>query len=369
MKKIGIMSMQRINNYGSFLQAYALKKTIEDLGNYEVEFVDYKAGKPLVTSKKLRFSRLRNGIKIIINKEFREKRKEREKLNDLFQSEFIPKLGVTKSQNLSPKLDTLVIGSDEVFNCTQANKSVGYSPDLFGKNNRAKRLISYAGSFGNTTISKLDDFDKKDEVFELIRNFDAISVRDKNSYNIVKHSGFVGDILVSLDPVLIYNYESIIEQYTRVVEEDYVILYGYDYRFKKEEIETIEKFCKRNNKKIICIGGVQNIEGDFIVCDPFECLAYFKYADYIITDTFHGTIFSIIFKKQFSTLIRTSDSVGYGNEEKLTFLLEKMKLENRAMYDIERLHENYNNIIDYTETFDVLTTEKNKTIKYLSENL
>ena len=56
MKKIGIMSMQRIKNYGSFLQAYGLKKIIEKLG-YEVEFVDYHIGEPIIKEENTKLKR------------------------------------------------------------------------------------------------------------------------------------------------------------------------------------------------------------------------------------------------------------------------------------------------------------------------
>lgn len=95
-------------------------------------------------------------------------------------------LGVAGKMNYTPQLDYLVIGSDEVFNCVQKNRNVGYSPELFGEGNNAKRLISYAASFGNTTLEKLDKYKKKDEIASLLKKFDAISVRDSNSGKIVE---------------------------------------------------------------------------------------------------------------------------------------------------------------------------------------
>lgn len=76
----------------------------------------------------------------------------------------MPLLGITDEMNYNPTLDCLVIGSDEVFNCIQKNSNVGYSPELFGKDNRAKKLLTYAASFGNTTLEKLKKYKKADEV-------------------------------------------------------------------------------------------------------------------------------------------------------------------------------------------------------------
>ena len=82
-------------------------------------------------------------------------------INSHFAKKYMPLLGVTTEMNYNPVLDCLVIGSDEVFNCIQKNSNVGYSPELFGKDNHAKRLMTYAASFGNTTLEKLERYGKK----------------------------------------------------------------------------------------------------------------------------------------------------------------------------------------------------------------
>ena len=155
MKKVGIMSMQRIANYGSFLQAYALKKLIEDTG-CNVEFVDYHVEAPVVKesadSKNKFVRKLEKGMETFkYNVPFSHK-VAFIKYKQSFGKKYMPLLGVTENMNYNPNLDCLVIGSDEVFNCIQKNTNVGNSLELFGKDNNAKRLISYAGSFGNTTI-------------------------------------------------------------------------------------------------------------------------------------------------------------------------------------------------------------------------
>ncbi len=186
MIKAGILSMQRIYNYGSFLQAYGLKKILEELG-CKVEFVDYHAGKCLIESnQKTGLSRKisKAGEILKCKAPFKEKLKFiRYKKN--YASNYYPILGITEENNFTPELDLLVIGSDEVFNCIQDNTNVGFSPELFGHGNKAKRLVSYAGSFGNTTFEKLEKYSVKDKVREYLSAFDAISVRDSNSGNIV----------------------------------------------------------------------------------------------------------------------------------------------------------------------------------------
>ena len=171
MKKVGIMSMQRIANYGSFLQAYALKQLIEEIG-CQVEFVDYHVGVPIITenadSKNKFVRKLEKGLET-----FRYQAPLSHKLSFIqykqsFAKKYMPMLGITDEMNYNPTLDCLVIGSDEVFNCIQKNSNVGYSTELFGKNNHADRLITYAASFGNTTLEKLEKHQKANEVGSLL---------------------------------------------------------------------------------------------------------------------------------------------------------------------------------------------------------
>ena len=186
MKKVGILSMQRIRNYGSFLQAYGLKCVIEDLGG-EVQFVDYHPGKTLIREDG------GTGIRRMISKVFAVMRYSSPLIAKcrfiLFKSNYekvhFPYLGITSEMNYSPELDLLVIGSDEVFNCVQNNTNVGFSKELFGQERKSKKLISYAASFGNTTIEKLQEYNIAKNIASWLNEFDSISVRDSNSGSIV----------------------------------------------------------------------------------------------------------------------------------------------------------------------------------------
>ena len=177
--KVGIMSMQRVENYGSFLQAYGLKKEIEKLG-HDVQFVDYQAEPSVVLSSEEGQKGSSSNSRIsrafhMLSPAYRAWRKQQIKMNSTFQEftrayneQFLPKIDVKKEYNICPKLDVLVIGSDEVFNCTQPGNKVGFSRQLFGKNNKAKKVISYAASFGSTTYEKLEQntiLRKKSEIF------------------------------------------------------------------------------------------------------------------------------------------------------------------------------------------------------------
>ena len=372
MRKVGIMSMQRIANYGSFLQAYALKQLIEKLG-YKVEFVDYHVGTPVITenadSKNKFVRKVEKGLET-----FRYQAPFAHKLSFIhykqyFSQKYMPLLGITDEMNYNPTLDCLVIGSDEVFNCIQKNSNVGYSLELFGKDNHAKRLLTYAASFGNTTLEKLEKYKKVNEVGALLKKFDAISVRDANSGTIVEQ--LTGkEPVYNLDPVLTYDYKNRCDKIPQVqTNEKYLILYAYAGRISNDEADWIAAYAKKKNLKVYAIGGIQKCADRFEVCSPFEVLAYFRNAEEVITDTFHGSIFSVITHRPFTTLIRKSVGNSYGNEEKLSDLLNRLGLTERMTTKVEETEHINQQPIDYEKVDDVLQKQREIAKAYLCQSI
>lgn len=360
--------MQRIFNYGSFLQAYSLKQMIESL-NYDVRFVDYHPGNTIIATNTNGLNRkITKAIEAIkLQAPLIEKIKFiRYKKN--YAKNYFPLLDIGEEKNYTTNdLHTLVIGSDEVFNCIQSNSNVGFSPDLFGKNSQAKRLVSYAASFGNTTLSKINKYGLNSKIKKWLKNFDAISVRDNNSACIVKE--LVGrDPQINLDPVLIYfNKENLNSHLKDIkVKSKYLILYGYSGRFTPSECKSIRKFADKKNLKILCIGGIQHCCDKFIDCDPFKVLGYFKNAEFIITDTFHGTIMSIINNKKFAVLVRSS---GYGNSQKLNDLLRRLELEKQKVFNLESLNDCFITDINYSLVNRKLAQERANAFEFLNKNL
>lgn len=372
MKKVGIMSMQRIANYGSFLQAYALKQLLEELG-CKVEFVDYHIGTPVIDgdadNKNKYVRKIEKGFET-----FKYKAPFLHKLafiryKQSFAQKYMPLLGITAEMNYNPTVDCLVIGSDEVFNCIQKNANVGYSLELFGKDNNAKKLITYAASFGNTTLEKLRKYKKADEVGALLKKFDAISVRDENSGAIVKQ--LTGKRLVyNLDPVLTYDYMNCCDKIPQLQsDEKYLILYAYAGRISNEEADWISAYAKKKDLKVYAIGGIQKCADRFVDCSPFEVLAYFKNAEEVITDTFHGSIFSVITHRPFTTLIRKSVGNSYGNEEKLSDLLNRLGLTERMTTKVEESEHINQQPIDYEKVDDVLQKQREIAKAYLCQSI
>lgn len=354
--------MQRIANYGSFLQAYGLKHILEDLG-CEVQFVDYHPGETLIpadsgTGLKRKISKVLEAFKY--DAPLKEKIKFiKYKIN--YAANYYPYLGLGE-MNYSPELDVLVIGSDEVFNCVQNNPNVGFSPELFGVGNNAKKVITYAASFGNTTVEKLKKYGVNEKVASWVKDIEAISVRDKNSGHVVKE--LTGkEPVYNLDPVLVYDFiGKCTDIPTSVPEDNYMILYGYAGRFSKEECRKIRKYADSKGLKIFCIGGVQDVCDKFIDCKPFQVIAYFQHADCVVTDTFHGTILSIITHIQFASVVR---STGYGNSEKMTDLLGRLGLEDRIVGDLELVGNKIEDFIDYERVEETIKNERNRSYEYL----
>ena len=365
--QVGIMSMQRITNYGSFLQAYGLKSILQEL-KCDVKFVDYHPGQVLVPAKGGN-SMMRKLLKAVEALKGYAPLKEKVrfiKYKKNYAKRYHPLLGISEEKNYAPELDVLIRGSDEVFNCVQDNVNVGYSPELFGEGNRAKKVITYAASFGNTTIEKLQALGIDKQVKAWLSKLDAISVRDGNSGIIIKElTGKSPEY--HLDPVLAYDFIGKCKEIPdRAPESNYMIIYGYSGRFTKEECKAIRNYAKEKMLKIFCIGGVQECCDKFIDCNPFQVISYFKHAEYIVTDTFHGIILSVVVHRRFAAFVRNS---GYGNSEKIIDLLKRLCLENRRIMKTDELGNILNQVIDYQNIDKIIETERKRTREYLAKQI
>ncbi len=372
-KKVGIMSMQRVVNYGSFLQAYSLKKNLEKYGA-DVQFVDYKPGEVLVKNEASDKKAERSVIDKIIDRCFFPRKMSKTYMNDCWDqykkfekeySDFIQKyLGVSREKNYDPKLDLMVIGSDEVFNCLQPNPEVGFSKDLFGGTGNAEHISSYAASFGNTSEEGLRKYGIYDTVKELIGRFDMISARDKNSCNILGKM-YPGTVSKNVDPVFLYDYSE--ETKIDVPLDHYLVVYAYANRISKSESAEILRFAKKKGLKIVCLCAPQEYLPGYRKLNPFEVLAWIRKADYVVTDTFHGTVFSIKFNRKFATFIRKGREGRYGNSDKLEDLLEVFGLTNRKVDDLSSLGYILDTPVDADRVNHRIAEEQEKSQDYIKK--
>lgn len=363
---IAILSMQKVENFGSVLQAYALKKILEKKG-HDVYFIDIKKNDKdyyLLNNHSQIFElekeqtgikgKLKKINKYVINRCINLFRLKRQNLE--FEKFRVENLEIYKKLN---NYDICIIGSDEVFNCLDSG-FWGFTSQLFGNIPEARKKITYAASCGSTKYEKLPSEVKK-TIIEAFGNISNFSVRDENTKEFVTKltNKFVEK---NLDPVLIYKFKSEIRNANMInVPKRYCIIYSYGNRIhSKNEIDKIKSFCKNQKLIPITIGGPQFWVSRHIVCSPFECLKLFTKADFVITDTFHGTIFSMKYAKKFAVIIRDS------NRNKLEDLIKTMSCEAHVINDFSKLNDIYIIKKDEKGIESIINRELNHTIAYLN---
>jgi hypothetical protein len=377
LQSVGIMSMQRIYNYGSSLQAYCLRRLIESLAReVRVSFVDYVPGSVLVKNGAAKHSTSMLGramSKVVEYNEVGARLSDKVRFFNhkrTYGKRNFPILGIPQGPNYDLNLDVQVIGSDEVFNSVQHNTNVGYSRDLFGHRSSARRVISYAGSFGNTTLEKIETFGIRRDLEEDFAKFADISVRDRNSAQIIE--ALTGRMpVINVDPTLAYDIMGLEDRIPPERQHDgkYLVVYGYSGRLSQEENKHLKEYARAAGLRILCFGGVQECCDEFVDCNPFELLAYFRDAEAVLTDTFHGTIFSIINQRPFGTIIRRSSGHAYGNEEKLGFLLKTLGLSCQRVTEITQIAEILGQEIDYRSVNETLVRERTRSFQYLASTI
>ena len=366
------MSMQRIENYGSFLQAYSLRQMLEELG-HEVVFVDYEVEPCIVKApnsadppRRLLLYRIVRKIYYLLldaihtfdGTKKAKQRLDASRLRNCY-ADYSRQLGVTEVRTENIPVDVLVIGSDEVFNCLQTNPAVGYSKQLFGKDVNAGKVITYAACAGFTTVEGLRKYGILDEVSTMLsENFAHLSVRDKNTFNLVESlTGRKPE--THLDPVLVADFSPQIVEKNDLT--DYIVVYSYEERMSNriDERDVIQSFAHEHGLKTVSIGNYQTWTDLHIPAAPFELLGYIKNAEYVITDTFHGTVFSIILEKRFATIVRES------NAQKLGSLLSQFGLSDRQVTQLSELETVITGDIDYKNANAVRKRGREAAMKYL----
>lgn len=361
--------MQKVNNMGSLLQSYGLKKYLENEG-YEVEFLDIKRideDYELLGEYTQDFSneyekagiigRISKIDKYILN---RIRNKKIEKIQILLYDAFRKEL--LEIDKESKKYDLCVIGSDEVFNCLNAGYW-GFTSQLFGNVIEADKIITYAASCGSTYYDVLPQ-EVVYRIRDAIKGISAFSVRDKNTHEFISHFT-EKEINENLDPVLVYDFHKEVEEVTLpIVPERYCIVYSYHNRIHtKEEIKEITEFCEGHGFKPISVGAPQFWIKKYVVCTPFQCLKLFQNAEFVITDTFHGTIFSAKYAERFAIMIRES------NKNKLKDLVERIGVSKHMIKKFKKLNDVYGIKEDKKKLKKIVELESKKTITYLKGNL
>lgn len=320
MKKIGICTLYFANNFGAILQAFALQEVLKEMG-HDVEFIKVR------------------DIRINMNEPNADLFEESRKYINLNKEVF----DVDKD-----KYDAIIIGSDEVWNIN--NGTFEHFEEYFGKNLKAEKIISYAPSANGVTEEQLKEFYGDNVKFE---EFDYISARDESTQKLVKDiSG--RDAHLVLDPTLLVSDFSKYATNPFPDLKDYIILYAY--KFSDEEKEKIIKFAKDNNKKIYSLA-YKFDWAETLYTDIFGFLGVIKNADYMMTNTFHGTLFALILEKEFA--------VFSNKNSKVEDIINKFQFKERDGINVKDLNEIFDSIVNYEKINRLKLEHREKSLDYL----
>lgn len=365
--KIGIITLPLHTNYGGILQAYALQTILERMG-HQVEILE----EPLVykhASLNRYIKRILKkcvGKRSIINYEgFMRKWQPRVAANiNQFINTYIHRRIVNFESLTEGEYDAFIVGSDQVWRPSY-NQHLENAFLDFTKNWINVKRIAYAASFGvdNWEFTK----EQTEECKKLVRKFDLVSVREDTAVNLCKeHLGIVATHV--LDPTLLLSagdYQKIIGE-LKVSDTSYVFSYLLDE--SEEKINILEDVSKRLNlpvRKIKLEKDISKIPMSKLKSLTYpsiqEWLASFAQADFVVTDSFHGTVFSIIFNKPFVVLPNKGRGVA-----RFESLFKNIGTE----YSIFNGGDYFNNNKNRSDRNSAVIIEKrDKVIKLLSERV
>lgn len=354
----GILTFINTLNYGAELQAYALTHLVSLLG-YDAELVNYNCSSvsKRETPRLPGFGDLSNPKRFVGQLMKYPELKERAKGFEKFTKNYIP-VG-TKVKNASDILnlyDRVIVGSDQVW-CPQIT-GCDMTYVLDGKHREGQRIISYAASFGDKMFPKkcVDYFSTA-----LLR-FDALSVREERGLEILASLG-ITDAVVSIDPTLLLvknEWEKFVKHPTNLSHK-YVLAYVVSER--DQTIQYAKQAATKLGVDLLYIDaysgrpvpGARNV-GD-VAPDAF--LSLIHDAELVVTSSFHGLCFSVLFNKEFRYSLSTKKQ-----NSRLYNLALQLGVEH---YDIENT--NLSDRIDYVETNRRMGQYRDESIDYLKKAL
>lgn len=377
--KLGILTHALHNNYGGLLQAYALRTILKRMG-HDVEVIrrDYIYRKYTTYRKFDRF--IKNIIRVCIGKK-KFKNFTQEQWNYVgANTQYFTKKYINDSSNLlvtnialkhyvvKNKFDGYVVGSDQVWRPNYVPCITNYFLD-FVENKEVKR-IAYAASFG------VDDwlFSKKltSVCTRLVKKFDAVSVREKSGVDLCRNY-FGIDALHVLDPTLLLEKEDYINLVlfeNEVMSEGNLFCYILDDSKEKNNIiDTISKSINLHPFACMpkCDLSLENVAKDIDACvfpSVTRWLRSFMDAEMVITDSFHGCVFSIIFNKPFWVIGNKSRGMARFNSLLSIFGLEERMLDINNLANID-----WNLSIDWDRVNEIKKDWQIKSNKFLLDAL
>lgn len=370
--KIDVITLHNVRNYGSVLQSLATQIILEKKG-YDVEFINYYR-KNLIDENILKnylenskfFSK--NYLTKLIGKIVLPKTIHKQiKVFNKFVKEYIK---TTKDvyfscedlKNNLPKADIYCTGSDQMWN-SEWNNGIEKAFYLDFLPDEAPRF-AFSSSFGRDEISNKEE----KEVEKMLKKYKAISVRESSGIKILNKMG-IKDAEHVLDPTLLLDknmWNGIVkDKELKKKKGKYILVYQLNMK-NKEFDNYVRKLSKIKKMPVIrvSINNYQRFKYGKLIDTPsvLDFLDYFLKAEYIITDSFHGTAFSINLNKKFICVFPKKFSA------RLQSLLELTKLEDRKLKsngDINQIDKE----IDYENVNKILEQERNKTNEFLDKAL
>lgn len=326
MTKVGVLTWHKTLNHGAVLQAYASQKILESLG-CEPVLLDYERASGNMDDT------LHSRIKRWTSKLTPTK------LKTVFATKAFLAEKSTKFENFrqgylvlgdrydrEPSIDVAMIGSDMVFDFYE-----GYNPFMYGEGVDAPYIFSYAACFGYVTRALLDSFEYKGEIASLLKRLNYVGYRDENTHDLVRYLAPEIATEKNIDPVLLYAFSQEREIWCShgwAKAKPYILVYAYTYNLDSpEEISYIQSLARQLNCRVVAVGYCHLWCDEVINADPREFVELFENARLVVTDTFHGTVFSLAFDKDVRVIVRR-------NAFKVLDLLDDLDISNQVVVDL-----------------------------------
>ena len=369
--KIAIFTITDGANYGNRLQNYALDKAMTKIG-CDVETVR------CITSRDYGFIKekyifLKNLIKIIVKRNTNFCYLKRKKIFERFNnknikfSKFVAKKNIISHQ-INDDYDYFVFGSDQIWNTRF--EIIKENIDIhFGTYIENNKKIAYAASFGSDNIpDEMLNF-----VSERVKDFYKVSVREKTGIEIIhNHLGYSADLVI--DPTMLLTsreWRLISQKPDYVSGEKFMVTYILG-DIGQKAIEVVNCIAEKYGLKVINLGieflNDNEIKNkDYYYTDPNGFIWLIDHAECVVTDSFHASVFSVLFHKPLKVFERVATEKNNNMVGRIDNLLEMFKItdcknnysESLDLYDDERIA-----IIE-----DILSVERKKSMDFLLESM
>ncbi len=316
--KIGVLTYHFSINWGAVLQCYALREALETLGHdaYVINFVSEEQADNVALYRKN--NSLQSILKNVLLLPFHGQRRMRNKLFESFVQE---KMNVTKHVanydefirlQEEGKFDAIFVGSDQVWN----PRIKDFNDIFFLKGIKNTKKIGYAVSLGEAGYTDLLPY------MDSIQNFDVVSVREESAASIIRKL-YNGNVLMAMDPTFLLSHSHWMELSSNNKKSDkpYSIAFFLNKEKYEQNLASAKSFSDKNGLEMILLDmrvSKTSIKYKGVISvGPQEFLQYIAGASCVITDSFHGTVFSILLNRPFYSINNNPNSTDTRRSELL----------------------------------------------------